>query len=102
MDSTPSLSVVLSALADPSRRKVVTQLALDADGVEHPCGSFDLPVSKATRTHHFKVLREAGLIDQRQHGNGSSVSLRRAYVERHWPGLLTLLTREAEAEKVTV
>lgn len=45
----------------------------DADDTEHACGSFDLPVGKATRTHHFRVLREAGLIDQRFHGNGSGV-----------------------------
>jgi DNA-binding transcriptional ArsR family regulator len=28
------------------------------------CGTFDLPVGKSTASHHFKVLREAGLIRQ--------------------------------------
>lgn len=92
----PTLEDALSALADPSRRRIVARLALDRTDGEHACGSFDLPVSKATRTHHFKVLRRAGLIDQRQHGNGSAVTLRRTFVDGRWPGLLDLVVADAE------
>lgn len=88
------LSTVLAALADPSRRQVVVDLAADSHDGERACGSFDLPVGKATRTHHFRVLREAGLITQRQHGNGSSVALRREHIEMCWPGLLELVMSE--------
>lgn len=90
------LSKVFHALADDSRRRVVAELAADPEGRERACGSFDLPVKKATRTHHFRVLREAGLIIQRDHGNGSAVSLPRQDIERRLPGLLDLLSREAE------
>jgi DNA-binding transcriptional ArsR family regulator len=89
------LDDVFSVLADSSRRRIVTVLAADVRDEEHACGSFDLPVSKATRTHHFRVLREAGLIEQRFHGNGSSIRLRRQDVERVWPGLLALLLRNS-------
>lgn len=82
---------IFSVLADPSRRHIVTTLAADPSDVEHACGSFGLTVSKATRTHHFRILRDAGLIEQRFHGNGSSVRLRREDVEASWPGLLELL-----------
>ncbi|GLY89343.1 ArsR/SmtB family transcription factor [Actinoallomurus iriomotensis] len=88
------LGKVFAALSDDSRRRVVAELADAPTDGERPCGSFDLPVGKATRTHHFRVLREAGLIDQRHHGNGSAVSLRRDTIERHLPGLLPLLVRE--------
>lgn len=88
------LGKVFAALADASRRRVVAELAADPAGGERACGSFDLPVKKATRTHHFRVLREAGLIVQRDHGNGSAVSLPRADIEKHLPGLLTLLVEE--------
>lgn len=88
------LGAALSALAHPSRRQVVVDLAHDADDRERACGSFDLPVSKATKTHHFKVLREAGLVTQRDHGNGSTLTLRRAEIDRDLPGLLTLLLAE--------
>jgi hypothetical protein len=45
------------------------------------------------------VLREAGLIDQRHHGNGSSVSLCRGDIERHLPGLLSLRVQEIQERK---
>lgn len=89
-----NLGVVLAALADNSRRRVIGELARATDDVERACGSFDLAVAKATKTHHFKVLREAGLISQRNHGNGSAVTLRRAEIEHDLPGLLDLLAAE--------
>jgi DNA-binding transcriptional ArsR family regulator len=92
------LGDVFAALADPSRRKVVADLIADTADGEHACGSFELPVSKATRTHHFRVLRGAGLIDQRFHGNGSSVRLRRDDIRHRWPGLIELLAAETTGE----
>lgn len=88
------LGAVLTALAHPSRRQVVVDLVHDADDQARACGSFDLPVSKATKTHHFKVLREAGLVTQRDHGNGSTLTLRRAEIDRDLPGLIGLLLTE--------
>lgn len=63
------LGPVLSALADPLRRRVVRELAAAPDGTARTCSSFGLPVSKATVTHHFRALREAGLIRQVDRGN---------------------------------
>ncbi|NUS17477.1 MAG: helix-turn-helix transcriptional regulator [Streptomyces sp.] len=80
------LQQVLDALVDPVRRSIVTQLA-GATG-EIACGGFDLPVSKSTATHHFHVLREAGLIRQRYAGTSRMNALRRAEVDAVFPGLL--------------
>jgi DNA-binding transcriptional ArsR family regulator len=80
------LSAVLAALADPLRRAVIVDLLARPDG-EHACASFDLPVAKSTRTHHWRVLRQAGLIHQRDAGNGSYVHLRSEFAAR-FPGLL--------------
>ena len=88
------LGKVLAALADDSRRRMVAELAADPKDQERACGSFDLPVKKATRTHHFRVLREAGLVAQRDHGNGSTLTLLRKDIEQHYPGLLQLLVVE--------
>ncbi|MGW6008178.1 ArsR/SmtB family transcription factor [Streptomyces sp. NPDC055210] len=90
------LGKVFAALADDSRRKVVASLAADSEDQEHACGSFDLPVKKATRTHHFRVLREAGLVVQRDHGNGSTLRLLRTDIEEHCPGLLRMLVAERD------
>jgi DNA-binding transcriptional ArsR family regulator len=97
-----TLTSVLAALADPMRRVIVTELArgeqVNADG-ERACGSFALPVAKSTRTYHWRVLRDAGLIRQRDAGNGTFVRLRRAEFAERFPGLLEVVTGLAEAER---
>ena len=85
------LSAILHALSDPVRLKIVAALA-SSDG-EPTCGSFDVPVTKSTCTHHFKVLREAGVIRQRQEGTSRRNTLRTEDLEARFPGLLdTVLT----------
>lgn len=81
------LDAVLGALADPLRRGVIVDL-LERPDTEHACRSFDLPLARSTRTHHWRVLRQAGLIRQRDAGNGSFVRLRRAELTERFPGLL--------------
>ncbi|MGY0236737.1 ArsR/SmtB family transcription factor [Longispora urticae] len=84
------LQQVLEALVDPVRRGIVTQLA--TAGADIRCGDFDLPVSKSTATHHFKVLREAGVIRQYYVGTSRMNALRRAEMDGAFPGLLAALT----------
>jgi DNA-binding transcriptional ArsR family regulator len=79
------LAAVLHALSDPVRLGIVAGLAR---GEERTCGSFDVGVSKSTCTHHFRVLREAGLIHQRQQGTTRLNSLRSDDLEARFPGLL--------------
>ena len=80
------LESVLHALSDPQRLKVVRALA--EDPTARPCGSFDLNVSKSTKTHHFRVLRESGLITQEAQGNCRMTTLRREDIDARFPGLL--------------
>jgi DNA-binding transcriptional ArsR family regulator len=84
------LAGILHALSDPARLEIVR--ALDADG-ERQCGTFDLGLTKATRSHHFKVLREAGLTYTRVEGTARFVTLRREEIDRKFPGLLDAVTR---------
>ena len=88
------LSAVLHALSDPVRLQIVAELAR-GEG-ECTCGSFELPVTKSTCTHHFKVLREAGLIKQRQQGTTRLNTLRRGDLESRFPGLLETILTAAE------
>jgi DNA-binding transcriptional ArsR family regulator len=83
------LSEVLHALSDPVRLKMVAYLA--GSDKERTCGSFDVPVTKSTCTHHFKVLREAGIIRQRQQGTARLNTLRRDDLEARFPGLLATI-----------
>jgi DNA-binding transcriptional ArsR family regulator len=77
---------VLHALSDPQRLKIVRALAEDETPMN--CGSFGLEVSKSTCTHHFRVLREAGVIRQQVEGTARLNSLRRDELDARFPGLL--------------
>jgi DNA-binding transcriptional ArsR family regulator len=90
-----TLAVVMAALSDPMRVAIVRRLA--AEG-ERTCGTFDLGISKATRSHHFRVLREAGLTHTRAEGTHRHVSLRRDAVDARFPGLLSAILAAAEQE----
>jgi DNA-binding transcriptional ArsR family regulator len=86
------LAAVLHALSDPMRLRIVAGLA--AQNVR-TCKSFELPVTKSTCTHHFRVLREAGVIRQRLEGTTKLNSLRREDLEARFPGLLDSVLRAA-------
>jgi DNA-binding transcriptional ArsR family regulator len=79
------LAAVLHALSDPVRLRIVVALA---GGEERTCGAFELPVTKSTCTHHFRVLREAGVIQQRASGTTRVNTLRRDDLEARFPGVL--------------
>jgi DNA-binding transcriptional ArsR family regulator len=80
------LASVLHALSDPHRLQIVRSLADDPE--PRACGGFGLEVSKSTCTHHFRVLREAGVIRQRELGTARLNSLRREDLDGRFPGLL--------------
>ena len=80
------LPTVLHALSDPQRLQIVRELSADPE--PRACGSFGLNVSKSTCTHHFRVLREAGVIEQEPLGTARLNSLRREDLDARFPGLL--------------
>lgn len=89
------LQVALDALADPVRRSILRDLAGHEDWTR-ACGTFDLPVTKATRSHHFAVLRAAGLIEQRDEGARRLNRLRRPEFDQAFPGLLAATIDRAD------
>jgi DNA-binding transcriptional ArsR family regulator len=84
---------VLHALADPTRMTIVQTLRASP---ERACGTFHVDVAPSTLTHHFRVLREAGVIRQRQDGNRRWTTLRAADLEDRFPGLLGTVIRSYE------
>jgi DNA-binding transcriptional ArsR family regulator len=89
------LSGVLHALSDPARLQIVRHLAT---GDECTCGTFDLGLSKATLSHHFRVLREAGVVRTRPEGRKRMLSLRDDDLNDRFPGLLQAVLK-ADHEK---
>ncbi|MFG2331562.1 ArsR/SmtB family transcription factor [Streptomyces sp. NPDC048604] len=94
------LEAVLHALSDPVRLRIVRELA--DTGSELSCSHFDLPVTKSTTTHHFRVLRESGVIQQGYRGTAKMSDLRRADLDALFPGLLDGVLTAATAQDARV
>ena len=66
-----------------------------AAGARWSCGTFELGLSKATLSHHFRVLREAGVVRTRPDGRKRLLSLRDDDLNARFRGLLeAVLSRE--------
>ncbi|MGV7030999.1 ArsR/SmtB family transcription factor [Methylobacterium symbioticum] len=85
------LEIVLAALADPLRLTIIRKLLLESEAYDHPCGWFGFERPKSSLTHHFKALREAGLIRQRQYGLERRSRVRTEDLDARFPGLLDLV-----------
>ena len=88
------LTTVLDALSDPVRLQIFVQLS---DCAEHMCSSCELPVAKSTSSHHFRVLREAGVIETRVDGKKRLNRLRREALDACFPGLIDTILRATHA-----
>lgn len=87
-----TLAGILYALGDPVRLEIVTRLAANE---ELSCSDLDLQVAKSTLSHHFKILREAGVLYCRKQGTQHMNSLRREDLDRAFPGLLDAILQAA-------
>ncbi len=80
-----TLERLLYALSDPVRLEIVRCLAGVAEAT---CGELDGGRPKSSMSHHFRVLREAGLVQTRNVGTTHMNSLRSEVLESRFPGLL--------------
>lgn len=114
-----SLAGVLYALGDPVRLEIVRLLATKG---EQPCAGFDFAIvsgstqraigqspapaegcpkgykaiAKSTMSHHFRVLREAGVLYCRKEGTQHLNSLRREELDALFPGLMAAVLQAAQ------
>ncbi|HVJ46838.1 MAG TPA: helix-turn-helix domain-containing protein [Luteolibacter sp.] len=89
-----TLPAVMQALSDPCRIAIVRELL--AQDRPLACNEVPLDISKATRSHHFEVLRDAGLIHTAAEGTKCMTTLRRDDIEGRFPGLLSLVSSADE------
>jgi ArsR family transcriptional regulator len=63
---TGSLTAAFKAIADPTRREILHLLRKEEMTAGDVAARFDM--TKPTMSHHFSVLKEAGLITSRREG----------------------------------
>jgi DNA-binding transcriptional ArsR family regulator len=93
-----------AALGDPTRRAIFERVAQRPSPVgELACG---LPVSRPAVSQHLKVLKEAGLVVDRQVGNRriyqldpDGVGAMRAYLDRFWNQSLAAFKMAVETQR---
>ena len=89
---------VLAALADPHRLAAVRFVARHSESwCMQVIQEAELPMTKPTVSHHLRILREAGIITKRIQGTKGYMSVRKADLDRRFPGLIdAVLSAETE------
>ena len=87
-----TLERLLHALSDPMRLEIVRHLM--KVGVA-TCGELDAGRPKSSMSHHFRILRDAGLVHTRPEGTVHQNSVRQADLEARFPGLLQAVLAQA-------
>lgn len=83
-----TIGSVLYALADPTRLEIVKKLSRGSCGLNcSEAAPADLP--KSTQSHHFQILREAGLVKSERRGTEVVNALRCAEIEKRFPGVVS-------------
>jgi DNA-binding transcriptional ArsR family regulator len=76
---------VLAAFNHPVRLHVVRTLAAKD---ELTCQAILPDMTKSSASHHWRMLRESGVVEQRREGRYLFMRLRRADLDSRFPGLL--------------
>lgn len=85
------LTDIMYALADPTRLEIVALLA--NAGRQMTCGEINLNRPKSSMSHHFKILRAAGLVETLIEGTEHMNSLRVKEIEQKYPGVLNAVIK---------
>jgi DNA-binding transcriptional ArsR family regulator len=87
------LTALLYALSDATRLQIVRSLAKTD---EIACGYFEIDMPKSSLSHHFRVLRNAGVITTRREGTALLNRLRSEDLNDRFPGLLKSILSAAQ------
>jgi DNA-binding transcriptional ArsR family regulator len=91
---------ILHALSDPVRVAIFADIA--TANCTFNCSNFlnvsDRPIPKSTLSHHFKALREAGLIRAERRGVEMQNTSRCLEIETRFPGLIAAVLKAHRAQ----
>lgn len=84
------LESILYALADPVRLEIVRRL-VNGDCPLNCSTAAPQHLAKSTQSHHFQILREAGLICSERRGTEIVNTLRLDEIEQKFPGVVSAI-----------
>ena len=94
-------NAAFAALADPTRREVLERLSAGPKAVGEIAEG--MPVSRPAVSQHLKVLKEAGLVSDRQDGarriyaiDPQGLGAMRAWLDQFWDRALAAFQAEVE------
>ena len=95
--------IVLTALADPTRRQIFALLRGGASSVNALAAQ--LPVSRPAVSQHLKILKEAGLVSDQRDGarrlyrlDRAGLAAMRAWLEPFWEEVTAAFNEEWERQ----
>jgi DNA-binding transcriptional ArsR family regulator len=96
-------NAAFAAIADPTRRRVLERLSTRPMAVGEIAAG--MPVSRPAVSQHLKVLKEAGLVSDRQDGqrriyaiDPKGLGAMRAWLDQFWDSALEALKAEIERQ----
>jgi len=91
---------VMYALSDPTRVEIVLTLA--RKGRDMTCGELLIDRPKSSMSHHFKILRGAGLVRTIIKGTEHINSLRLSEMEERFPAVFSSILKSLTPRKLPV
>ena len=92
---TVTLEGILYALADPVRLEIIRRIGSGTCAMNCSSAAPE-KMAKSTQSHHFQVLREAGLIRSERCGVEVINQLRCDEIGQKFPGLIPAILKAAE------
>jgi DNA-binding transcriptional ArsR family regulator len=93
-EATPASASAFSALGDPTRRSILRMLRAGSKSAGEIAEAFHL--TKPTLSHHFRVLRSAGLVRAERRGTSIVYTLQSNVLEDLASELIELATAAVE------
>ena len=92
------LTDIMYALSDPARVEIIK--ALSTCGAKtQTCSELQCDRPKSSMSHHFKILRESGLLETQIEGKEYKNSLRTSELEKKFPGLMKSILKVIQGSK---
>ncbi len=90
------LADIMYALSDPARLEIIRFLSQHKGPLT--CSELNCNRPKSSMSHHFKILRESGIVETRIEGKEHFNSLNLGELDQKFPGLMKVIVKLLRTE----